>query len=357
MRKIILIIATLIYATIASGQYLELDPNVEFKEVYARLGIDIPDAATRHPSVWLRLEELKREPCDQKSIQSLADQLEKNGHRRIAAIILFKFVKSCGAPTIALHKSIDILLKLSAYEIAVEVADYFVAIAPNDSNARYLRGLAMVGLGVNAYAVTDFANAIELYELDRKSIASKVFFKMAEAYAADKRYCEAITPIETWIRIDPTSRDNSRARKIINEYDMKGQCRTSDKFVSERFPRRGNSQTILVSVEINGVKGRFILDTGASYVVLSSGFSKRSNVKMADRSEIRLQTANGEVVGNLTKVDQVKLGKIESKMVPTVILMREDALGSNIDGLLGMSFLSKFDMKFDNSSVLIETRK
>src|SRR5438874_8675713 len=105
----------------AQGGYLDEDPDEVFATVYSRLAIKLPHRAARDPLVWLRLEELKREPCDQKSVEDLALVLEKLGHRREAATGLYNFVKVCGAPHTALHKAIDIFLKLSDYATATEV--------------------------------------------------------------------------------------------------------------------------------------------------------------------------------------------------------------------------------------------
>src|SRR5204863_5660013 len=141
------------------------------------------------PVVWLRLEELKREPCDQRSISDLAGALEKSGYRREAAQGLYNFVKACGAPVTALHRSVDIFLKLSDHAMAVEVADEFIRRAPDNHNAYYLRGVAFEGLGDHTRALTDYANAIEFFGHDKKTISSVVYLRMAKSYAALGRYC------------------------------------------------------------------------------------------------------------------------------------------------------------------------
>src|ERR1700761_9068733 len=81
----------LIVVSPACAGYLDENPDEVFATVYERLGA-IPVAAARDPFVWLRLQELKREPCDQKSIDDLALALDKNGYRRQAADGLFRFV-------------------------------------------------------------------------------------------------------------------------------------------------------------------------------------------------------------------------------------------------------------------------
>ena len=101
--------ALLLFATLAPAiaGYQDENPDEVFSGVYERLGA-LPVKAARDPYIWLRLEELKREPCDQKSIGDLALALDKAGYRREAANGLYKFVMNCGAPVTALHRSIDI---------------------------------------------------------------------------------------------------------------------------------------------------------------------------------------------------------------------------------------------------------
>jgi aspartyl protease family protein len=179
--------------TVGAG-YLDDNPDEMFAAVYERLGA-LPVRAARDPFVWLRLEELKREPCDQKSIGDLALMLDKLGYRREAADGLFRFVKDCGAPLSALNQSVGIYLKLTDYPRAVEVADEFVRRSPSDRNARYLRGVALRGAGDFQRALVDYA--------------------------------------------DPANRDTIRTQKIISDYEAKGTCVISKEFVKESYPLRG----------------------------------------------------------------------------------------------------------------------
>jgi tetratricopeptide (TPR) repeat protein len=147
--------------------YLDENPEEVFSNVYDRLGA-LPLRAARDPYVWLRLEEFKREPCDQKSIGDLALMLDQLGYRREAANGLYKFFQNCGAPLSALNRSIGIYLKLTDYEKAVEVADEFIRHAPSDRNARYLRGVAFEGVKDYRRALVDYADTIELFGSDKK---------------------------------------------------------------------------------------------------------------------------------------------------------------------------------------------
>lgn len=328
-----------------------------FSGVYERLGA-LPVAAARDPYVWLRLQELKREPCDQKSIGDLALALDKLGYRREAASGLYRFVKDCGAPVTALQQSVNIYLKLTDYPAAVEVADEFIRRAPTSHDAHYLRGVALEGAGDLPRALVDYSDAIELFGSDKKKISSRVFVRMAGVYAALKRFCEATAPINMWVSLDPATRDTSQSQKIISDYEAKGNCTSSTEFQKESFPVRGQRNVVLVKAEINGVRGLFVLDTGASYTSVKSGFADRAHIPLTDASEITLSTANGLAKAKLSKADKVALGKLTAADVPVAVQDVDDkSYGVGVDGLLGMSFLSRFDIQMSNGSIEVRTRQ
>ena len=354
LRWVAVLLASL--PVMASAGYLDEDPDEVFAAVYERLGA-LPLKAARDPFVWLRLEELKREPCDQKSISDYALALDKLGYRREAANSLVSFVRHCGAPTSALHRAADIYLKLTDYERAAETADEFVRREPSNSSAYYVRALALDGVGDRRRAIADYSNAIELWGSDKKGIGSGVFVRMASAYAALGQFCEAAVPIATWMSFDPVGRDTSRTRKIIDDYEQRGDCAVSAEFRKERFALHGQQQVVTVKAEINGVPGTFIFDTGASYVSVRTSFAERAKIPTAGASEITLATANGQVKAKLSKADKVTLGKLEAKGVPVAIQEVDGkSYGTGVDGLLGMTFLSRFEIQVAKGFVEVRTR-
>jgi aspartyl protease family protein len=353
-------LAASLLAAFSSGAYagyLDENPDELFASVYERIGA-LPVPAAREPFVWLRLEELKREPCDQKSISDLALMLDKLGYRRQAADGLYKFVMNCGAPITALHRAIDIYLKLTDYPRAVEVADEFMRRAPTNHDAHYLRGVALDGVGDYRRALADYSDAIELYGADKKAISSRVFLRMAGDYAALKQFCEATAPINLWVALDPAVRDTSQTRKIISDYESQGHCAALTGFRKESFPLRGQKNVVTVKATINGVSGLFILDTGASYVCVKSAFASRAKIPDAGTSEIALMTANGQSKAKLSSAGKVTLGKLEATNVPVAIQALDDkSYGVGVDGLLGMSFLSRFEVQMAGGSIEIRTRQ
>jgi aspartyl protease family protein len=339
------------------ASYLDENADEVFAEVYKKLGFSLPQNIAKDPLVWMRLDELKREPCDQRSVSDLADLLAKLGYRRQSAEGLYNFVRNCGAPLNALHRSIDTFLKLSDYPKATEVADEFIRRAPANHDAHYLRGVALEGLGDYKRALIDYADSIELFNTDRRELSSSVFLRMANAYARLGQFCEAATPIYAWMAIDPVGRDTSRIQKIVRDYEAQGNCAVSKESHKERYALNGQ-RVVTVKAEINGVRGNFILDTGASYLSIKSDFADRAKISYADGGDITLATANGTAKGKLSKADKVLLGKLQATNVPVVVQKTDGkSYGAGIDGLLGMSFLSRFEMQLAGGYIEIRTRR
>jgi aspartyl protease family protein len=98
---------------------------------------------------------------------------------------------------------------------------------------------------------------------------------------------------------------------------------------------------------INGVAVRFLLDTGATYVAVSSSLADKAGLQRGMQAQSR--TANGVVRSWLTRIDQLQLGPIEMRDVKATILpaMADDEV------LLGMSFLKHLTLKQQGGELVI----
>lgn len=350
-----------VLAAAASGALAQPGPPAEnpdqaFSAVYAKLGVKLPPEAVRSPDVLARLEELKRKPCDKKVILELGQALEKAGYRREAAEGLANFVKACGGPDEALNRAAAIFLKVPDNAKAIEVADEIVRRAPKSSYAIYVRGTVREAAGETEQALADFASAIELYGRNKKSIPARLYQAMAGAYVKLGRFCEAATPIRIWVSYDPINRDTGATQKTIADYQERGKCVTPAEPQSERYPLKGN--TVTVSAEINGVRGNFVLDTGASFVSVKAGFADRARISQNAVSRVMMNTANGPVPALLSRADRIVVGKLAAVGVPVVVLgTGMSTFGGNVDGLLGMSFLSRFDVRMTGGFIELTTRR
>jgi hypothetical protein len=96
---------------------------------------------------------------------------------------------------------------------------------------------------------------------------------------------------------------------------------------------------ILIDVVINGVKGRFILDTGAAVTAITEGFAKRIGAKQITSST--LGGIGGSVSANIYKVDTIAIGPSVLHNVLISSGLRDDFdPGVGVVGLIGYDLLA-----------------
>ena len=104
---------------------------------------------------------------------------------------------------------------------------------------------------------------------------------------------------------------------------------------------------------VNGISLRFLVDTGASVVTLSTADAKRAGISYLSGTKGYLQTANGVVPAYRVKLDTVSVGDITLRNVDGVVLAN-NALGGV--GLLGLSFLNRTEMRRDGDTMTLLRR-
>ncbi len=102
---------------------------------------------------------------------------------------------------------------------------------------------------------------------------------------------------------------------------------------------------------VNGQSVRFLVDTGASAVVLSAGEARRLGINYPAAPRGLVQTANGTVPVYRVKLDTVRVGSITAHNVDAVVT--EGALPVM---LLGMSFLNRTEMRRDGDTMTLTRR-
>ena len=103
--------------------------------------------------------------------------------------------------------------------------------------------------------------------------------------------------------------------------------------------------------QINGRAVQFMVDTGATLVILSESDAKRINLKYEQGQKVRVSTANGGAVGYQVKLDSVKVGDAQVYAVPAIVLPQAMPYV-----LLGNSFLTRFQMQRQNDQLTMERR-
>ena len=111
--------------------------------------------------------------------------------------------------------------------------------------------------------------------------------------------------------------------------------------------QRGTDGHYRAQAFINGRQVDVLVDTGATGVAISQKVADTLGLK--SRTAIRTTTANGDTIAYMTRLESVKLGGAEAKNVAAVI-----APGLAGDVLLGMSFLSRMDVRLYQGTMTIK---
>lgn len=117
------------------------------------------------------------------------------------------------------------------------------------------------------------------------------------------------------------------------------------------------SPVIVVSVELEnkGVKvySKLVLDTGATYTMVSWGIAEYLGFKFRDKLKtVPLNTASGEIRAPLMKMQEVSTLGMTAKNVEVII--HNLPASARVDGLLGLSFLRNFNLKIDFKNGFLE---
>jgi len=321
-----------------------------------RLQIGIPMNIAGRDPVRRHLAELSREPCDQQAITDLGNALDTAGYRREAANAHIRFSATCGGHAASLRAAVNIFLKLTDYASAVTVATDLIKAEPYNDNGFFLRAVAHNRAGSYPRAIDDYVTAIELFG-NKDRISSVGYLGIARSYEKLGRFCDAVLPLQSWISLNPARNDTSQVRVIIDDYMKKGNCSLATGG-EETFAVPRQHRPIALPVTINSTRGVFVLDTGATLVAMKKTFAQKASVVVDQSSAVQLHTANGITDGKLGRAATIQLRSLQAKDVPIVV--EDDAkatFGDGIDGLLGMSFLSRFKVTIDTQTVKISNRQ
>ncbi len=282
---------------------------------------------------------LEKEPCDRKIVLELTRDLLKAEAPRDAITAVDAFTGRCPPHERLLWDKYSAHKRLSEPEQAAQTAGQLMELNPTDYDYPWWRGEMLEAAGKLEEAIVDYRLALSL--LPRNNVTP---FQLTDALIKAGRPCEAVTPLNTYLYFHPGKRDSARLNALLARLEeAKCEVTSADGSATFQTPPGGNS--IPGKVKINGVAtGQFVVDTGASLVVLSRSFAQKAGLSESG-AKIRVRTAGGIREASLVTLATVDAQGARAKNVEAAII---DDFGH--DGLLGLSFLSRFKMTFDGKT-------
>ena len=113
----------------------------------------------------------------------------------------------------------------------------------------------------------------------------------------------------------------------------------------------GSGGHFMTDGQINGRLVRFLVDTGATAVSMSSADAERIGLDYKRGQPVRMSTANGVIQGYSVMLNSVRVGDVEIYNVQATVATRDMPFV-----LLGNSFLSRFQMKRENDQLTLDKR-
>ena len=110
---------------------------------------------------------------------------------------------------------------------------------------------------------------------------------------------------------------------------------------------RGNDEHFHARSSVNGATVDFLVDTGASTVVLSDADARRAGIDPAQLSyTMPVTTANGRTTAARVSIDTLDIGEIRRKNVMAMVA-RPGSLDTSLLGMNFLSTLTSFDFRGD----------
>jgi len=180
---------------------------------------------------------------------------------------------------------------------------------------------------------------VSLYQIliDAEPHEAKWRFELASVMQKTGQYDEALNLL-SYILYD--AEYGNKATKLTAELNAQ-----LDPQIPANIPLvQSGSQFLVDAVINNAVSLRLLIDTGASITSIDRNVLDRLGLLNGPTTEGRLQTANGLVATRLVNLHSLGVGGFTVQNVQAATIQ---SLGGNLDGLLGMDFLSQFKFSID----------
>jgi clan AA aspartic protease (TIGR02281 family) len=341
VMPITLVVVAIAAAIGAAGYYFYAEADIfnPYRKTYERIGIDLPRSFERFELASRYLDQVTREPCDSVAYLALAKLIERAGYPRESAKSVEAYNRNCAVSADMLEIAYSAYTRIGDHKAAVNVADELVKSDPASYDYRFMRGSAYENARDYKAALADYISTLDLFP-DLSRVDGSQFYQVSWMYDKLGKPCDAIGPLETFISYNVKERQSQQIAKLISDYSRKGNCAATYANGSARVVIPPSN---LVDVIINGARARMIIDTGASYVSLTPEMAARARIT-PDASDL----VEVKVVGGLAKqatgyAQTVQVAEATAANVPVLIAIgSKDAFSRGVDGLLGMSFLSRY---------------
>jgi clan AA aspartic protease (TIGR02281 family) len=339
--KLLVAFGLMVVASVGVGAWLRARKEAPAPPGAAPRAASSLDYGLYNEPVRVLSGQLEREPCDRQKTLDLAETLQKAGDYRRVLLQADAFFTRCGPFSRLLWVTFEAHRHLSEWDAAIADATKLIEESPSDQDFRYWRGSIFAEKGHLEQAIQDYQQALEILPS-----ADGVPFELADLYERVGRPCDGLFPIEQFLYHHPEARDEEAVSARLNRLYARPDCGAlagSGRTVLRFAP---SATVIRTTALVNGQHGTFVIDTGASLTVLGRAFAEKAGVSPSPAT-LRMQTGNGVITARLGMLERIQVQGVKADRIPIAIV---DDMGGTDDGVLGLSFLTRFSMYLDHAA-------
>ncbi|MFP2908204.1 aspartyl protease family protein [Pyxidicoccus sp. 3LFB2] len=325
--------ATLGVAVAAAGAWFALRPASEAAPEAAAFDYGKKGVLIRHLK-----EELGRQPCDKTKGRELAQALFEAGDLKGTIQAGDDFIAKCGKSTALRQLTYTAHVQLQEFELAAKDVSELLDGSPHNVNYLIWRGMAYEATQELDKAAADFRQAFLL-----KPGETQVANLLATIDTRAGRTCEARLTVLEHLQAGAAPAPGSKMAERLTELASAGRCGTDGQGGAQlAFPAKGPRE---VEATVGGKeKGRFLVEADTARVVLSKAFAEKLGLQVDGAPTLRLQASHDILTVQLVKVPELSVQGAKASNVEVAVA---DTLPEGVDGLLGLSFLARFEVKQD----------
>ena len=306
-------------------------------------------SGAREPiAIELARAQLEQDPCGKRPAADLANAYNSEDRFAEAVAWVDDFNQRCGEYRYLLWKKFYALQQLAQWQASVDVATHLIEGVPDDSDYWWWRGESLVELKRLVEASADFRQSIASSDL---AASNGVHVMHLARIAKDLgRPCEGAFALGVYR--EHHGELSSGGDRLHAELSVVGDCEQLVGHGAARIRAKAGQPVYKSTARVGAATGTFLVDPRTPYVTVTRAFADRAGLTTAPP---RITTRAGFELrrAELAIASRIELTRASAPNVDVAVV---DALPPGVDGVIGQSFLWRFQVEDDGSELVLRER-
>jgi hypothetical protein len=295
---------------------------------------------TDSPDVVRLRKERAAKPCDRPTALALGEALLTDDNAREALADGKAFLAQCG-DWYRLHwTAYTAHERLGEWQGAVDEASLLIKHNPADHDYYWWRGSAEEQLGQLDRAADDYRMT-----LVRLPNAKNIPFNLARVYEKQAQPCRAVATIEQFLFHYPDERKTPSVSEYLQRLVKAGHCERLAGQGAAIVKPWGEPKSLTGRVKVGGrEKGRFVIEPSDAYVVVTRKLAEALSLDLTKAPVMQIAVDGQLQPAKLVTLPELSIDGAHAADVEAAVV---DALPDELDGRIGLSFLTRFELSID----------